>query len=92
MTTNLCIHPYDWSIKDESTENGHVVIHCWALDKESKPHLLRFHDFPAYCYVELPLFVKQRRINWSGYKAQQVYETICWKLGQNRTFKYFFKQ
>jgi len=29
-------------------------------------------------------------MNWSGYKAQQVFETICWKLGEDRPFKYFF--
>lgn len=92
MTTNLTVHAYDWRVRDESDDNGHVVIHCWALDKESKPHLLRFHDFPAYCYVELPLFIGHRRVNWSGYKAQQVYETICWKLGESKPFKYFFKQ
>jgi len=90
--TNLIVHAYDWKVKDESDDNGHVVIHCWALDRESKPHLLRFHDFPAYCYVELPLFIGHRRVNWSGYKAQQVYETICWKLGEDKPFKYFFKQ
>lgn len=91
MSKCLTVHAYDWKVKEEE-ENGHIVIHCWALDKESKPHLLRFHNFPAYCYVELPLFIGHTRVNWSGYKAQQVFDAICWKLGEDKPFKYFFKQ
>ena len=91
-TESLILHPYDWKVKDEYDDRGNLVIHAWCLDRESKPHLVRFHDFPAYCHVELPLFVGHRRINWSGYKAQQVYETICWKLGSNKPFKYFYGQ
>ncbi len=90
--TNLTLHAYDWKIKDDYDDNGHVVIHAWCLDRDSKPNLIRFHDFPAYCHVELPLFVGHKRINWSGYKAQQVYESICWRLGDNKPFKYFFSQ
>ena len=84
QTETLTLHAYDWKIKDDYDDNGHVVIHAWCLDRESKPHLLRFHDFPAYCHVELPLYIGNKRMNWSGYNAQQVYESICWRLGENK--------
>ena len=91
-TESLTLHAYDWKVKDEYDDSGHVVIHGWCLDRDSKPHLIRFHDFPAYCHVELPLFIGHRRVNWSGYKAQQVYDSICWKLGDKKPFKYFFSE
>lgn len=88
----LTVHAYDWVVKDQYDENGHVVIHCWSMDRDSNPYLLRFHDFPAYCHVELPLYVGNRRMMWSSYKAQQVFESICWMTGDNKPFKYFFQQ
>lgn len=93
MTTeNLCLHSFDWTIKDRYGDDSELVILCWAFDKNSKPHLIRFHDFPAYCHIELPLFAGHSRIQWTAYKAQQVYESICWKLGENKPFKYFYGQ
>lgn len=91
-TESLTLHAYDWKIKDEADDSGHVVIHAWCLDRDSKPHLLRFHDFPAYCHIELPLFVGHKRMNWSRYKAQQVFESICWRLGDRKPFKHFYSQ
>ncbi len=90
--TQLTLHAYDFKVFDEYDENGNMVIMAWCFDRESKPHLLRFHDFPAFCYVELPLYIGHRRINWSGYKAQQVYESICWRMGDNKPFKYSFQR
>ena len=94
VVEKITVHAYDWKVKDydKCDENGHLVIHCWALDRDSKPYLLRFHDFPAFCFVELPLFVGNRRTNWTGYKAQQVYETICWMLGEDKPYNCLFKQ
>jgi len=91
-TERLTLHCYDFKVKDEYSEDSKVVIHCWCLDKKSQPHLLRFHDFPAYCYLELPLFIGHKKIYWSGYKAEQVFGTICWKLGEYKPFRYFFKE
>jgi hypothetical protein len=31
-----------------------VTIQCWALDKNSKPNLVRITDFPAFDHVKLP--------------------------------------
>jgi DNA polymerase delta subunit 1 len=93
MTTEtLCVHAFDWKVKDEWDEQGNMVIHGWCLDRDSNPYLIRFHDFPAYCHIELPLFAGHKRIQWTQYKAQQVYDAICWKMGENKPFKYFYSQ
>jgi len=88
--TNLTVHSYDWKTKD--SDDGKTLILCWALNRDSKPHLLRFHDFPAYCHIELPLFIGHKRISWTASKAQQVFDTICYMLGEDKPFKFFFKQ
>jgi len=89
-TTKLTLHAYDWTVKDEADENGHVVIHGWCLDRDSTPHLVRFHDFPAYCQIELPLYVGRKRIDWTEHKAEQVFQNISFILGDRKPFKHFF--
>ena len=88
--TTLTVHCYDWKCKDEYDDNGHLVIHSWCLDRDSNPYLLRFHDFPAFCHIELPLFVNHNVANWTQYKAQQVYDHICSLLKQDAPHKFFF--
>lgn len=88
---NLTLHAYDWKYRDSDTD-GKIIIMAWCLDRDSKPHLLRFHDFPAYCHVELPLFIGHKRISWTQAKAQQVFDAICNMLGEDKPFKFFFKQ
>lgn len=85
---SITVHPYDWTVKDCYGEDGKVAIFCWALDKQSKPHLLRIHDFPAFCYIELPIFLDNRVMNWTQDKKRIVYEAICEKLGEDRPFMY----
>jgi DNA polymerase elongation subunit (family B) len=92
LAETLTLHSYDWKVKDEYDEHGNMVIHGWCLDRDSNPYLLRFHDFPAYCHIELPLFAGYKRIQWSQYKAQQVFDAICWKMGENKPFKFFYSQ
>src|SRR3990167_7348024 len=64
--TSLTVHAYDWVIRDKYNDNDHLAIHCWALDKDSKPYLLRIVDFPCFCYIELPMFVRNRNYEWSN--------------------------
>lgn len=92
MNDKLTVHSFDWKVHDEYDDNGKVVIHSWCLNRDSKPVLLRFHDFPAFCYVELPLFIGNRKVNWTSYKAQQVYESICYRSQEHKPFKYIFKR
>lgn len=88
----IIVHPYDWKVRDEFDDNGHCVIHGWCLDKESKPYLLRFHDFPVFCHIELPHFVNNYIVEWNEYKVQQVFETLKYYLGNNAPYKFFFKR
>lgn len=60
----LTVSAYDWKVIDASTDDNHVAIHAWCLDKDSKPYLLRFNNFPAFCHVELPTIVNGRPYNW----------------------------
>jgi DNA polymerase elongation subunit (family B) len=87
----LTVHAYDWKIRDEFDDDGHCVIHAWCLDRNSNSYLLRFHDFPAFCHVELPMFVNQYRIEWSEYKAQQVFNTLSAILKSDAPYKHFYK-
>ena len=43
-TEMVHVHAYDWIVRDKYTDDDRVAIHCWALDKDSKPYLLRFTD------------------------------------------------
>jgi DNA polymerase delta subunit 1 len=72
-STTLTVHAYDWTVDDSANWNDedHVAIHAWCLDRNSVPHLLRFTDFPAFCYVELPQFIGQRYIRWDNTAADR---------------------
>ena len=84
VNETLKVHSYDWQIKDNFDDDGNVTILSWCLNEESKPYLLRFHNFPAFCYVELPLFLSNRGMNsatkWTNFKAGLVFNSICNKL------------
>lgn len=81
---NVTVHAYDWVIHDKYADDGHVAIHCWALDKESKPYLLRINNFPAFCFVELPTFAALRggwkNIVWNKSQADSFISELCKKV------------
>jgi DNA polymerase elongation subunit (family B) len=87
----VIVHSYDWQTATDS-DTGYSTIHCWGLNKESMPHLLRFHDFDAFCYVELPLFVNNSYVNWEGFREKLVYERICDMLGEDKPHRYRFEK
>ena len=49
IVEEITVHAYDWKIRDKYDEKERVNIHAWCLDRDSKPYLLRFNDFPAIC-------------------------------------------
>ena len=84
------VHAYDWQTATDA-ETGYTTIHCWGLDRKSTPHLLRFHNFDAFCYVELPLYLNNAPVNWKGNKVEKMFEKICFLLGEEHSpYRYQF--
>jgi DNA polymerase elongation subunit (family B) len=79
-TNGVCklrVHAYDWIIKDKYGDNDQTVIDCWALDNESNPYLLIIHNFPVFCFIELPFFNNQKReIRWTMENAKLIITQI----------------
>nr|QBK92039.1 MAG: DNA polymerase elongation subunit family B [Pithovirus LCPAC304] len=78
--TLLTVFPYEWVVKDEYTDEGHIAIHVWCLDRDSKPYFLRIEDFPVTCYVELPTIVYGRPFQWNRIAAQKVVAYLNFRL------------
>ena len=89
--TTLTVHAYDWTVEDRFTDDDNLAIHAWCLDRQSKPHLLRINDFPAFCHVELPLFVGNRYMNWNDDKATEYAKWLSRTLGTEAPTRFFFK-
>ncbi len=91
--TLLTVFPYEWVVKDEYTDVGHIAIHVWCLDRDSKPYFLRIEDSPTTCYVELPTIVYGRPFRWNRISAQKVVEYLNFRLkdhapiGHSLTFR-----
>ena len=90
-TKTLEVHAYDWTVKDVHGDDDHVAIHCWGLDRESKPHLLRFIDFPAFCHVELPIFVRNHAYTWRPAAVENFMNLLSQRLGDDAPSRYTFK-
>lgn len=91
-TVVLNVHAFDWTVKDMAGDDDHVAIHCWALDRESRPHLLRYTDFPAFCHVELPMFVRNHVYQWRPAAVASFMTMLSERLGANAPIRYVFKQ
>ena len=82
---SLLVHSFDWKTKDQDGDEGQATIHCWGLDRESKPHLLIFPNFPVFCYLKLPWVVNNKVFSWNKAKAKYVYDAISKKLNINES-------
>ena len=91
-TTTLQVHAYDWTIRDVYGDDDHVAVHCWSLDRNSKPHLLRFTDFPAFCHLELPIFVRGRVYTWRPAAVDAFMKLLSEGLGEDSPIRYTFKE
>lgn len=86
----ITVHAYDWTVEDSYTEDDHLAVHAWCLDRDSRPHLLRFNNFPAFCQLELPLFVHNRPYKWDQTKATLLVDTLTSHLGEEAPCHYHF--
>ena len=89
---SLEVHAYDWTVRDGYGDDNHVVIHCWSLNKKSEGNLLRFVDFPAFCYLELPIFVRNKQYNWNPSSVNLFMKFLSERLGDDAPVKYSFKK
>ena len=87
----LEIHSYDFTVRDGFGDNDHVAIHCWSLDKHSKPVLARFIDFPAFCHMEFPQFIHNKRYVWTKAGADRFMHHLASILGDDAPYNYQFK-
>jgi DNA polymerase elongation subunit (family B) len=88
----LHVSPYDVTVVDkvlnEETNEEHVNINLWCLDRESKPWLIRVNDFPAFCYIELPSVIQGRHFQWDELQASKVFNFIKRVLGESAPYSY----
>jgi DNA polymerase elongation subunit (family B) len=87
-TTTLTVHAYNWDISPGLEPGDQDIIYGWCLDRESKPYLLRFEDFPAFCYVELPLYINNNLVDWNATRCNEIYTTLCNLLQDDRPTSY----
>ena len=90
MGETVEVHAYDWKIRDRYGDDDQAVIHCWGLDRHSTPHLLRFLNFPAFCHIELPAFVRNRRYTWQRSGVDQFMDMLSQRLGEDAPIRYSF--
>lgn len=88
LPVTITVHGYDWIVKDNYDENGKPEIHCWSLNKDSIPYLLRFKDFPVYLYVELPTIVNHQPIVWTSDNVQELVKVITKETKSNAPIDY----
>lgn len=78
--SQLTVHAYNWEEEDKYTDDDRTAIHAWSLDRDSKPYLLRFQDFPVFCHVELPLYVNRRLYRWSNEDCNKIMSYLRYVL------------
>ena len=88
----IIVHAYDWMVEDNYTEDGHLTIHAWCLDRESNPYLVRINDFPTFFNVELPLFVDGRSTRWTKSMADHLVRQLQMSLGEDGPEKGIFSE
>jgi DNA polymerase elongation subunit (family B) len=86
----ITVHSFKWET-DVDPETGNTVIYGWCFYKDSKPCLLRFHEFDIFCYLELPLFLNNSYVRWEGFREKLVYDKLCFLLGDDRPYRYRFE-
>ncbi|HSW77051.1 MAG TPA: DNA polymerase domain-containing protein [Candidatus Saccharimonadales bacterium] len=74
----LEVHAFDWIIHDKAGDDEQTIIDCWALDIDSRPYLLRITNFPIFCMIELPRFIKSQKVEyqWTHQKIQNLVNHI----------------
>ena len=87
----LTVHSYDFSLIPGNPElDSSDSIHIWSLSRDSVPHLLRVEDFPAFCHLELPIYVNNLKMEWTTARCSEIYNAVCNALQDDRPIGYMF--
>lgn len=78
MDNSLVLRAFDWRYHNCGYQYKHQGdIHCWALNKDNKPCLLRILNFPISLYFELPFVVHKGKIlKWTDEYIQAIVDTM----------------
>ena len=76
----IVVRPFHWTEQDAFTIDDTTTIHCWALDRDSKPNLIRILGFPVMAHIELPSYVEGRAVRWDRDNSAQLVENIKFRL------------
>ena len=64
---SIVLHAFDWKIKQGLQDQ----IHCWGLGRNNESMLIRYEDFPTFCWIELPEKVNGRDYRWDALQAEK---------------------
>lgn len=92
MSEILQLQPYSWEEFDEVTDDDSLAIYCWALDRQSIPHLVRFETYPASCVIELPRFIGTHYFSWSPGSTRDIMKRISNSLKDDAPIEYRYAQ
>ena len=91
MATELIVHAYEWTVEDNFIEDDHTAIYAWCLNRNSESNLIRIHDFPVFCHVELPAYVNRKQQRWDKTTSMYVFEWLKRVLKEDGPEKALFK-
>ena len=87
----LTVHSYDFSLIPGNPElDSSDSVHIWSFSRDSVPHLLRVEDFPAFCHLELPIYVNNLKMEWTTARCSEIYNAVCNALQDDRPIGYMF--
>jgi DNA polymerase delta subunit 1 len=78
MDTTLALRAIEWRYHNFGYHNNHEGdIHCWALNRNNKPCLLRIVNFPITLYLELPFLTQfGRKVKWQNSHVVEIMDTL----------------
>ena len=62
----------------------YTIIRIYGLDKNNKNICVRVDDFTPYIYIELPIKIRNKNINWTITRAQLVFDKLDELLGTQK--------
>lgn len=92
VSQEIIAQPYDITITEGEKGVDGDIINLWCLDRSSNPLLVRLPKFPAICYLELPQYIDNERVEWSEDGAARMYNQLVKILGDDAPYEYSFNR